>query len=93
MIVVGSLAYRGAVYIYGQIRDGFAARLAIAFSWSGGAVRGGSLWGKFEKLLPRSTKKMGKPIINEISDFEIDLSGRWRSHDQHFCSERMCQVQ
>jgi len=73
VIIVGSLAYRCATYIHGQIRDGFAARLAIASSWSGGAVPGGSLWGKFEKLLPRSPKKIGKPIINEISDFEIEL--------------------
>jgi hypothetical protein len=31
MIMVGSLACRCATYIHGQIRDGFAARLAIAF--------------------------------------------------------------
>jgi hypothetical protein len=31
MIVVGALAYRSATYIFGEIRGGFAARLAIAF--------------------------------------------------------------
>lgn len=32
IIIVGALGYRSATYIYGQVRGGFAARLAIEFS-------------------------------------------------------------
>jgi hypothetical protein len=34
LIIVGALAYRSATYIYGQIRGGYSARLAVAFSHS-----------------------------------------------------------
>lgn len=32
LIVIGALASRSATFIYGQIRGGFAARLALAFA-------------------------------------------------------------
>jgi hypothetical protein len=34
MIIVGALAYRSATYIFGQIRGGSSARLAVRFSQS-----------------------------------------------------------
>jgi hypothetical protein len=71
MVIVGSPVYRCATYIHGQIRDGFAARLAIAFRGPAGRFLGVAFGVKVEKLLPRSPKKIGKLIINEKSDFGI----------------------
>jgi hypothetical protein len=34
MIIVGSLAYRSASYIFSQVRGGYSARLALRFSQS-----------------------------------------------------------
>jgi hypothetical protein len=34
LIVVGALAYRSATYIFGQVQNGYSARLAVTFSRS-----------------------------------------------------------